>query len=98
MTKREIETLVDPILRNALVSTGFERAVVSVGTNYEGEDSLFIDAHFGPGALAGTDRPTMQVMGELRRALLDAGETRFPYLEYVFEERSVESGDGVQLR
>lgn len=85
--------LVDEILREMLGARGFVRSDIAERPDESGEAALYIDAHFGPGSSASDDRPMFEVIGTLRRRLLECGEERFPYLHYVFEDDEILVGD-----
>lgn len=93
MTRSEIETTVDRILRDHLGAIGFDGADVAFGRDHEGDESILITARFKRASDPSSSLPMLDVLGSLRRTLLDEGEDRFPYVEYAFPERGAGFGN-----
>lgn len=77
---------INGILRNRMGAMGFQSADVQPGLDHDGDPVLFIDAHYRL-----TERPidpsaTYGLLQELRQALAEIGESRFPHLRHHFDD------------
>jgi hypothetical protein len=75
-----LTNVIDEVLRKTLGSYGFEHAEVQFREDHEGEQALFITANLKPGASFVEGRVSDEAHRQVIEALLERGESRFPYL------------------
>lgn len=80
MNDAQIQVVAEKILRPALGSFGYERAVVRSGVDYSDEPAIYADAVLGKGAPDLGPGVPMNAYHALSETLLAEGEGRFPYL------------------
>ena len=84
MVDASTHELVDGVLRAGLGRYDFERSDIVARRDQDNEPALFIIAHFKQAGTIPASLDTAKAMSVLRRRLLDRGDERFPYLDYVF--------------
>ena len=87
-----IQSIVSDTLKSHFVMQGLREVKVTEDKDHDGDDILYIDADFDL-----MDSPLEPIKfhfmtTELRQALVDKGETRFPHLRYHFHEKQKVKG------
>jgi hypothetical protein len=67
------------VLNQELGRFGLEKVTIKEGFDHEGQPALFVDAHLKPGSKIVGGKAANKAHAALDEALLNAGETRFPY-------------------
>ena len=80
MTEDEIRTLADDVLRRTLGEFGYEAVEVSSALDHDEAPALFVTARLKAGSAMIRGEIFAVAHGALSHALLERGETRFPYL------------------
>ncbi len=93
MTHADLDSLINEVLRDTLGPSGFARADIRNGVDHDGDQALFITAHFRPEADIAISRPSLKALGDLRVRLLERDEERFPYLDFAFPGDELLAGD-----
>jgi hypothetical protein len=86
MTKEEVKKLADRLLAEDLGKFGFREVEVSTGEDEDGDEFFDISAHFNPSRTPLDPRASIRATSRLRKALLDAGENRFPSVLSILPE------------
>lgn len=84
MDDKQITKLADKTLKPFLRSLGFDRVEVEPGRDHDDAPSLFVTAYYRPGSKVPEGDVLLKALGALHKALLGAGEERFPYLDHRF--------------
>ena len=82
----QVKRTIERVLRKRLAAFGLNRTKIRAGWDHEGDPVLFVDAYYKR-----LDRPieakaTFGLPTELRTALAELGESRFPYIRHHFDE------------
>jgi hypothetical protein len=80
MTEDEIRGLADRVLSQTLGAYGYESVEVSSALDHDEAPALFVTASLKPGSGIIRGEIFAAAHGALSQALLERGETRFPYL------------------
>lgn len=80
MNDAQIEAVADRVLRAELGRFGYERTEVRSGFDHSDEPAVYVYAVLGMDAPPLEGDAFIKAHSALNRALLDAGEERFPYL------------------
>lgn len=83
---------VEAVLKARMGRFGFTRARVRAGEDNGGDPALFIDVEYAYSEKPVDVRATVGLTTEMRDALEDAGEYRFPYIRHHFDERQQTTG------
>lgn len=86
-TLENARAVVNEILRERLARYGFREAEVTLGYDHDGDEALFIDAHYDLKNEPLPPRIFYGLTGVIRNALQEQGEPRFPHLRNHFDER-----------
>jgi hypothetical protein len=99
MDDMDINALVEPVLRDTLGASRFERSEVRSGTDHDGDPVLYVTVHYRPGQAASDVSPALlAVLQKLR----ENGEERIPLLrprypdDELGSDESEEQGSAVQ--
>lgn len=92
MNDIEINALLEPVLRDKLGASHFERSEVRSGVDHDGDPVLYVTVHYRPGQAASDLSPA--VLAVLRK-LRENGEERIPLLRprYPDDELGLEEAD-----
>jgi hypothetical protein len=80
MTEDEIRSLADRVLRETLGAYGYESVEVISAPDHDEAPALFVRAILKPGSAMVRGEFFAAAHAALSQALLERGETRFPYL------------------
>ncbi len=83
---------VEAVLKARMGRFGFKRASVRAGEDHGGDPALFIDAEYDYSKKPVDVRATYGLVTEIRDALEEVGEFRFPYLRHRFDDRQTTTG------
>lgn len=86
LDERRIEHIADDVLGRVLGGVGFAGTRVEARPDHDGEDALYVRVAFRPGAPVTSGRASADAMVSLMDELRSAGEHRFPYLIYDYED------------
>ena len=86
MKDDQVAALAESALRPLLGPLGLERVEVSHGRDHDDAESLFVTAYYRQGSIVPQGNILLESLGRLHKALVDAGEDRFPYLDHRFAE------------
>lgn len=89
MTKDQIRTIAEEVLRPTLGPFGFDHAEIRLDDDHDGDPSIFVEAHFRKGSEPTPGHATLEASGDLFRAFFKRGDPRFPYLEHHFEDEDI---------
>ena len=81
-----IRPIVDRVLRERLLSMGYESSEVAEDFDHDGDPVLTIRVHYAKVGDTVDPTPTFSVVRHLREALETVGERRFPHLRHLFPE------------
>ena len=93
-----IGTLIERHLHSRLASFGYERADIAVRPDQEGEDRIFVVAHYGPGAPALDAAVSLAAATELNRIVGDYGDDRFVHLTHAWADEDAIDHDPPKRR
>lgn len=82
----EAKRIVEGVLRERLGSAGFARATVTEGRDLDGNRILKIRSVFKKGKTSLRGLDSIKAIHEVRRALLKAGDDRFPRIVHELPE------------
>lgn len=84
MTENEIRPVADGVLREHLAAFGYRGVSVRVEPDQDGNAAIGISAQIKSPPDSIEKLPLLAVAGAMRRALLERGEDRFPYVSYTY--------------
>lgn len=82
MTKTDIDSVADRVLRDRLAGFGYRGAIVVFERDQEGEEAIGVTAKIGVAPDRIAQLPLLEIAGAMREAFLSEGEQRFPYVSY----------------
>ena len=80
MTKQELATIAETVLRPELDVFGYDRVTIREDVDHENEPSLFVDVFLKAGSPLIKGETSNSAHHALGQSLLGRGEARFPYL------------------
>jgi hypothetical protein len=83
----KVKRVAERVLRESLAPYGFARADIRSYRDHDGDPALIIDVYYDFLDQAIEPKVTFGLVGILRSALDEVGETRFPYVRHHFDER-----------
>jgi hypothetical protein len=86
LTENEVRSLAESAFLAALGASVFERAEIEAHLDHDGEDALFVTAHFRSGVDSVRPETVTDALVSLRRSLQERGDERFPYVRYDFPD------------
>jgi hypothetical protein len=78
---------INKVLAARMGRYGFTSARVEPGLDHDGDEVLFIEAVYPYSEIPLTKGATYGLGSEVRRALEDLGESRFPHIRHRFDQR-----------
>ena len=84
MTRDDVRTLADEVLKPILGSVGFAYSDVIERADSVGENALYVTVHMAPDAEYRPSFRYSDALMAIQDALVDRGESRFAYLKYDF--------------
>ncbi len=75
---------INEVLHRRLSSYGFTRAQIRAGEDFDGDPAIFVDASFKLSRKPVNTLAITDASIEVRRRLLELGESRYPYLRNHF--------------
>ena len=82
----QVRAIANEVLTVSLGGVGFSEADALSGIDHDGDDALFVTAHFRPGFDVTPGAASADAMVALRNRLLELGDRRFPYLRYDYPD------------
>ena len=86
MREDDVRVLADRVLGPILGPVGYMGADIEAGRDHDGDDSLFIIAHFRAGSEVASGKTYGDAHVAIRDALVERGEQRFPYFKYDYPD------------
>ena len=78
---------INKVLAARMGRYGFTSARVEPGLDHDGDEVLFIEAVYPYSDTPVAANATVGLVSEVRRAIEEIGETRFPHIDHCFDER-----------
>jgi hypothetical protein len=91
LANQAVKSIADEVLRATLGPSGFERSDVREDVDSDGEPALFITARFKHGVGATDGKAALAALTNLRAALQQHGEERFPFLRFDYPDDEIPS-------
>lgn len=85
----KIAKVVNDVLKARMRRFGFKGSSVRPGEDHDGDPVLLIDADYAYSEKPIDVRATIGLISELRDALEEIGEFRFPHIRHHFDERQL---------
>jgi len=82
----QVKRTIERVLRGRLAAFGLERTDIRAGRDQEGDPVLFVDAYYNRLDQPIEAKATFGLPTELRTALAELGETRFPHIRHHFDD------------
>src|SRR5947209_4499942 len=79
--------VIQRVLQERLAPMGFQGATIEAGRDHDGDPAIYIHARYKYSRKPIDTSPTYDLISIPRDALEEVGETRFPYVRHLFDER-----------
>jgi hypothetical protein len=93
MKDDEVRILADAILAPILAPVGFSSTDVEARPDHAGDESLYVKLRFKPGSEVASGRTYIDAQVKLWDALVEHGETRFPYIRFDYPDDDIYEDD-----
>jgi hypothetical protein len=86
LVEERVQTTITDVLARRMGAFGFRGANVHAGLDHDGEPVLFIEAEYDLVEEPIDPGVTVGLIGDLRNALDQIGESRFPHVRHMFSD------------
>ncbi len=82
----DVRSAIEGVLHESLAAYGYRKATVRADVDHDGDPVLRVTAHFDLVPEPIETSITFEIIGKVREALAEIGETRFPHVRYDFHD------------